>query len=99
MLKTECARPIIKTSPNRMHSGFVLTLNILQLNKSIQSAADFDFVDEGASVVSQPGSSRTKAARVPNGGSLAHTRCGVDGRIAGGRQSLFPRVILPFYFW
>jgi hypothetical protein len=63
-----------------------LALNILQLNKSIQSATDFYFVDESANPVCQPGSSGTKAARVPNGGSLAHTRCGVDGRIAGGRQ-------------
>jgi len=70
-----------------MHSGFSLALNILQLNKSIQSATDFDFVSESANAVSQPGSSGTKAARVPNGGSLAHTPCGVDGRFAGGRQS------------
>ncbi|MCA0440197.1 MAG: hypothetical protein LCH71_06875 [Proteobacteria bacterium] len=48
MQKTGCARTIVKTSPNRMHSGFVLALNILQLNKSIQSAADFYFVGESA---------------------------------------------------
>jgi len=48
MLKTGCVQPIVKTSLNRMHSGFVLALNILQLNKSIQSAADFYFVGESA---------------------------------------------------
>ena len=78
MLKTGCVQPIIKTSLNRIHSSFVLALNIFQLNKSIQSATDFDFVGESASAVSQPGSSGTKAARVPNGGSLAHTLCGAD---------------------
>jgi len=48
MLKTEFAQPIIKISPNRMHSGFALALNIPKLNKTIQSKTNFGFVDESA---------------------------------------------------